>query len=656
MSIRLNNGVVLPDAPQDAIQSHPYAVVLYTVLSVTGETEIGYKYLIACSDQPFRYVNQVIDSEEENIQVLASTHCKVVCKTYNESADTWDDSDIGDVDSDMFAYPLSAGIAELPISMAAIAWSNHDVLYATVDETGNDLIVSETIYEVPTEYTDYDGTLLPTIPEEVLHESNDVAIIHISIMGIIDVYFGLVLSDDATVFVARGIDPSLGTLALTTLYIKREGVSTIILGSPFGSWTSVSQGDNSGTTQNDFILPIGAYGPELACDIIYATKDIMYAIPYANGEYFETDAPFYSTTLDKKLPDISHETFNYIVPADFLSSVAYSARRLTGNSSRMSTRDMSDILVNTGNYRKVFDKSIQKIDWDLPSVIPFMGFLMCGRLESVSSETVIAIEPMGFTYCLSLKSVDLPNVKHLSGMAFAMCPLITKVNIPSVKSIGESALAQCSLLTSLDVPEVEWLGPDCLSGTSITSISLPKLKVASSMCLEGCSKLATVDLPIVATVENSAFRNCAALPEISLPVCTSVGNYAFSSCSALASIELPLCESIGDYAFNACTSLIKLDLPIVSTIGSSTTKSSVFAGCSALDTLILRSDAVCVLSSVAADTFTDTKIASGSGYVYVPAALIDAYKADTNWSAYANQLRSIEDYPDVCGAVVNEGV
>lgn len=85
-----------------------------------------------------------------------------------------------------------------------------------------------------------------------------------------------------------------------------------------------------------------------------------------------------------------------------------------------------------------------------------------------------------------------------------------------------------------------------------------------------------------------------------------------------------------------------LDLSTVTTIGS-----YAFNGCSALATLILRSDTVCTLT--ATNAFASTPIASGTGYVYVPAALVDEYKAATNWSTYADQIRAIEDYPEITG-------
>jgi hypothetical protein len=66
-----------------------------------------------------------------------------------------------------------------------------------------------------------------------------------------------------------------------------------------------------------------------------------------------------------------------------------------------------------------------------------------------------------------------------------------------------------------------------------------------------------------------------------------------------------------------------------------------------LTTVILRVNKVCTLANVSA--FNNTPIKNGSGYVYVPSALVDSYKAASNWSTYAAQIRAIEDYPEICG-------
>lgn len=123
---------------------------------------------------------------------------------------------------------------------------------------------------------------------------------------------------------------------------------------------------------------------------------------------------------------------------------------------------------------------------------------------------------------------------------------------------------------------------------------------------------------------------------------TTVGAYAFQNCSGLTSVSFPNVTSIGDYAFNAAYKLAKADLPKVTSIGQHS-----FSAANALEALILRNtEKVCSLRS---DAVSYTKISSGSGYIYVPAALVDSYKAAANWQNYADQIRAIEDYPEITG-------
>jgi hypothetical protein len=77
-------------------------------------------------------------------------------------------------------------------------------------------------------------------------------------------------------------------------------------------------------------------------------------------------------------------------------------------------------------------------------------------------------------------------------------------------------------------------------------------------------------------------------------------------------------------------------LPAATSIGE-----SAFYECSALVTVILRSP---TLASGGYGIFSTTPISSGTGYIYVPSALVDSYKAASNWKTYANQFRALEDY------------
>ena len=96
-------------------------------------------------------------------------------------------------------------------------------------------------------------------------------------------------------------------------------------------------------------------------------------------------------------------------------------------------------------------------------------------------------------------------------------------------------------------------------------------------------------------------------------------------------------------SFMGCSNLTKIDFDVLEEM-----KDADFYQCSALTAVIIRSPAVCTMST--SNAFKLTPIASGTGYIYVPAALVDSYKAATNWSVYADQIRAIEDYPDICGS------
>lgn len=111
---------------------------------------------------------------------------------------------------------------------------------------------------------------------------------------------------------------------------------------------------------------------------------------------------------------------------------------------------------------------------------------------------------------------------------------------------------------------------------------------------------------------------------------TSISNSAFQNCSNLTTADFPVVTSIGNYAFNSC---------------------------SKLTTVILQSETMVTLSNT--NAFTKTPIASGTGYIYVPRELLSDtdstkdYRQATNWSTYAAQFRTLEDYT-VDGTITGE--
>ena len=99
---------------------------------------------------------------------------------------------------------------------------------------------------------------------------------------------------------------------------------------------------------------------------------------------------------------------------------------------------------------------------------------------------------------------------------------------------------------------------------------------------------------------------------------------------------------VGVYAFYGCAALETVDLPGITSIAANAKQN-----CSSLSALILRGSVMVTLANT--NALASSAVSSGTGYIYVPAALADSYKSATNWSTYAAQIRAIEDYTDITG-------
>ena len=149
----------------------------------------------------------------------------------------------------------------------------------------------------------------------------------------------------------------------------------------------------------------------------------------------------------------------------------------------------------------------------------------------------------------------------------------------------------------------------------------------------------------VKIIGDRAFDNKAEVKGVHIPVSiTSIGQYAFQACG-FASITIPdNVTSMGHAVLCGIAALKSIDVGR----GITTLANYVFSYCGRLETLILRANSLVPLPN---GTIFEgsTKITNGTGYIYVPSALVNSYKSATNWSAYANQIRAIEDYPDITG-------
>lgn len=151
---------------------------------------------------------------------------------------------------------------------------------------------------------------------------------------------------------------------------------------------------------------------------------------------------------------------------------------------------------------------------------------------------------------------------------------------------------------------------------------------------------------------NCAFQGCSNLMKVSfldtitLNDTTSQTLRVFDECSVLKEVDIPNLMKVGELWFKDCVALEKLDIQ-GRYIGTNAFLRS------SISTLVLRYDGISTLSNI--NALSGTPIEAGTGYIYVPKALLsddDAtkdYRRATNWVTFANQFRAIEDYPEICG-------
>ena len=199
---------------------------------------------------------------------------------------------------------------------------------------------------------------------------------------------------------------------------------------------------------------------------------------------------------------------------------------------------------------------------------------------------------------------------------------------------------------------VDVIGDDAVTDglimRTITELVDEHITAISDYAFYGCSALKTVICTNATSFRSDSFTGCTALETVSLPQVRYLDG-VFSNCTALKNVDLPNLRDLRiQYAFENCTSLERIDLPACTHIGVGKGYACcAFHSCSSLSVAILRSTTMCELDEIS--VFSSTPISNGTGYIYVPKALIESYQAHEKWSTYASQFRAIEDYPEICG-------
>lgn len=206
-----------------------------------------------------------------------------------------------------------------------------------------------------------------------------------------------------------------------------------------------------------------------------------------------------------------------------------------------------------------------------------------------------------------------------------------KAAIEGISGVGDTSIEDGLVertITDYVNDRVESVGPYAFYLiTSLLSVSMKNVKIFNGQNnFMGCTNLSTIDFPKLESASTgNAFRNCTALTNAVLPRLVNPG-VSFQGCSALGRLDLGSEVDANE--------MVQINFGNVS-------------GCTNLTAIILRYKKILLLSRTS--FFDSTPIVSGDGYIYVPSELVDGYKAATNWSVYADQIRAIEDYPEITG-------
>lgn len=126
----------------------------------------------------------------------------------------------------------------------------------------------------------------------------------------------------------------------------------------------------------------------------------------------------------------------------------------------------------------------------------------------------------------------------------------------------------------------------------------------------------------------------------------TIGSFIFYNCSNLKNVVAPSATILGQEVIAHCPSITLVDFGALTYINYNSIHT-----CELLTAVILRGSTVPNLTN--SNIFGKTPIASGTGYIYVPKALIESYKTATNWSIFADVFRALEDYT-VDGTITGE--
>ena len=269
------------------------------------------------------------------------------------------------------------------------------------------------------------------------------------------------------------------------------------------------------------------------------------------------------------------------------------------------------------------------------------------KLENISiPSTVTSIDQNAFWGCTSLKSITIPSSvtdwpptidQQVGGYnrAFSGCTSLSEVILSEgLTTLGDYTFEDCVSLTKITIPSsMTDLGFRAFSGcNSLTTINVE----------EGNSKYYSENNCVIESSTKKLVLGCgtSTIPS-NIEI---IGSFAFDSYDSLKG-DLVVPEGVVEIqnsAFVNCSGITNIILPttltsIYANLNSFRNMYPSFYGCSALESITIQANTPPTLNGSSA--FSDLDNLSN---IYVPAEAVDAYKAASGWSDYADLISAIQ--------------
>lgn len=316
-------------------------------------------------------------------------------------------------------------------------------------------------------------------------------------------------------------------------------------------------------------------------------------------------------------------------------------------------------------------KQCSIISLNLPNCISIQNnaFQNNFYLTTVSLPKIVGLWPNVFLNCSSLNSVYINECNILYNEVFRNCGNLSYLSIPNCIEIRNQVFLNCTSLKDVYVG-LDYYGVTTLQNVNVfqnTPISTSDGKIyvnadiydkyiVANNWSNYASHIVSVVNPAGTLLSYSngvlngntsyVYSNIYSLfnfsktdlTEVNLPECVTIYSAAFSECKYLSVVSLPKCSYIMDYGFgwigSSATNYFDLVLPVCQYIGAYG-----FVYATKLSTITLGSNSVCTL--YVSNAFNG--IANTLASIYVPASLVDAYKAAPNWSYFASKIQAIPE-------------